>query len=115
MFVCRALQNNGCLWIGKVRKCTVSFLENTHSPVTSLVFASAAVWEGFNTIIVNKGSELARGLACYPSFSKHAAKSTEAPPQLVGAGSRVSFAESSAIPRLSPHLASGSVLKLGDA
>lgn len=55
--------------------CTVSFLENTHSPVTSLAFSSMAVWKGFNTIIVNKGSELALRPTYYPSFSKHAAKS----------------------------------------
>lgn len=79
MFVCKALYNNGCLWIGKGRKCTASFLENTHSPVTSLVFPNTAVLEGFNTIMVNKGSELAHRLAYYPSFSKHAAKSTETP------------------------------------
>lgn len=115
IFVCTALYNNGCFWIGKGRKCTVSFLENTHSPVTSLAFPSAAVWEGFNKIIVNKGSELAHRIVYDPSFSKHAAKSTETPLQWVGPAVMSHSLSLLQSPRLSPHLASGSVLKLGDA
>lgn len=100
VFVCKVLENNGCLWIGTDGKCTVSSLEKT---VPSLYCSSRG----------HGGKDLAqrysnRGVNWFTV--RHSDGTRETPG---GAESRV-LSHSLSPPQPHPHLASGSVLKLGD-